>query len=160
MSIRAEALASRVEEGAKQLAAFGDSCSETEWQTICPDEKRSVGVLVHHVANMYPIEVQLVQTLASGKPIAGVSWDDVAGINARHAEEHAKSGKEETLALLRSNSAAAVAAIRALSDVELDQAASISLNADAPLTTQYFIEEHPLGHPYSHLASIRAALGR
>lgn len=160
MSARADALAARVEEGADQLAGYVESCSEAEWRTVCPSEQRSVGVLVHHVANMYPIEVQLVQTLASGKPIAGVSWDDVDGINARHAEEHAKSGKEETLALLRGNAAAAAAAIRALSDAELDQAASISLNADAPLTAQYFIEQHPLGHPYSHLASIRAALGR
>jgi hypothetical protein len=160
MSARSEALASRVEDGARQLADFAGSCSEAEWQTISPNEGRSVGVLVHHVATMYPIEVQLVQTLASGKPIAGVSWDDVDGINARHAEEHARTSRDETLALLRSNSAAAAAAIRALGDAELDQAAPISLNADAPLTTQYFIEQHPLAHPYAHMASIKAALGR
>ena len=49
-------------------------------------------------------------------------------------------------------------AVRALSDQQLDKAAPISLNWDAPLTTQYFIEDHPIGHPFAHLASIRAQL--
>jgi hypothetical protein len=46
-----------------------------------------------------------------------------------------------------------------LTDGELDRAAPVSLHWDAPLTTQYFIEGHPLGHAYQHLASIRAAVG-
>ena len=46
---------------------YAAGCSEAEWQTVCPSEQRSVGVLVHHVANMYPIEVQLVQDAGVGK---------------------------------------------------------------------------------------------
>jgi hypothetical protein len=61
---------------------------------------------------------------------------------------------------LASNSAAAAAAIRALSDEELDRAAPISLNSDAPLTCQFFLEDHPVRHSYHHLARIRAALTR
>lgn len=51
-------------------------------------------------------------------------------------------------------------AIRQFSDEELDQAAPISPNADAPLTAQFFIEDHALRHSFHHLASIRAALNR
>ena len=47
---------------------------------------------------------------------------------------------------------------RALSDEELDRAAPISLNADAPLTCQFFIEDHALRHSYHHLARIQEAL--
>jgi hypothetical protein len=60
--------------------------------------------------------------------------------------------------LLRRNSAAAAEAIRALGDAELDRAATVSLNADAPLTCQFFIEDHALRHSYHHVQRIRAAL--
>jgi hypothetical protein len=107
---------------------------------------------------MYPLEIQLAQTLAAGKPIAGVSWDDVHAINAQHAKEHHAVTKEAALELLERNSAAAAAAIRSLGDEELDRAAPVSLNADAPLTTQFFLEDHAVRHSYHHFARIRAAL--
>jgi hypothetical protein len=62
--------------------------------------------------------------------------------------------------LLASNSAVAAAAIRALSDAELDRAAPVSLNSDAPLTCQFILEDHAVRHSYHHLARIRAALAR
>jgi hypothetical protein len=39
-----------------------------------------------------------------------------------------------------------------------DRAATVSLNADATLTAQFFIEDHALRHSFHHLASIQAAL--
>ena len=116
MSQRAEALAKRLEQGARALADYADGLSDAEWSMSIPKDGRSVGVIVHHVASMYPIEVQLAQTLAAAKPIAGVTWDAVAGINANHAHEHKAVGKTETLDLLRRNSKAAADAIRAFSD--------------------------------------------
>jgi len=152
MSKRAEALAQRVVQGHQELVAFVKGCSEAQWQTYLPDEDRSVGVLVHHIASALPVEIDLVKALASGKPITGVTLDMVDQMNAHR-------GKDETLKLLKHNSEMAVAAIRALSDKELDRAAPVSLHADAPLTTQYFIEDHPLAHSFHHLAAIRAAIG-
>jgi len=43
--------------------------------------------VVHHVASVFPIEIQLAQQLAKGQAIAGVSWDDVHAMNAKHAQE-------------------------------------------------------------------------
>ena len=84
---------------------------------------------------MYPLEIQLAQLLAAGKPITGVTWDDVHAHERGHADGARRaSRKEAALDLLRRNSAAAAAAIRALSDEELDRAAPVSLYADAPLT--------------------------
>jgi hypothetical protein len=160
MNSRSEALAARLETGAASLAALGAALSEREWQTRLPHDGRRVGVVVHHVASMYPIEIQLAQSLAAGQPIAAVTWDVVHKINHDHAEENDGTTKEATLALLATNSAAAAAAIRALSDIEFDRAAPVSLNSDAPLTCQYFLEEHAVRHSYHHLAGIRAALGR
>ena len=80
-------------------------------------------------------------------------------INRDHAEENDNVTKEAALALLKTNSAAAAAAIRAFTDEELDRAAPVSLNSDAPLTCQFFLEDHPVRHSYHHLARIKAALG-
>jgi hypothetical protein len=158
VSRQAHALAERLEQGARALDALATSLTDTEWQTPIPHDGRTVGVVVHHVATMYPLEIQLAQLLAAGKPIAGVTWDAVHDINAKHATEHATATKADALGLLRRNSAAAAAAIRALSDDELERAAPVSLNADAPLTCQFFIEDHAMRHSYHHLAKIRAAL--
>jgi len=156
--LRANVLAERIEQGAAALAAFAEGLSDSEWRVVVPVDGRTVGVTVHHVASMYPIEVGLVQVLASGKPVEGVTWDVVANINAEHARKHALVTKAEALALLQANSRAAAAAVRAMRDEELDRANKVSLNADAPLTAQFFIEDHPLRHSWHHLAKIRAAV--
>jgi len=160
MNNRSEALAARLEAGAAALAAFAATLSEAEWQTRVPHDGRMIGVVVHHVASVYPIELHLAQLLASGKPITGVTWDAVDAMNRDHAKENGGVTKEATLALLANNSAAAAAAIRTLSDVELDRAAPVSLYSDAPLSCQFILEDHAVRHSYHHLARIRAALAR
>jgi hypothetical protein len=155
---RAHALADRLEAGARALVAFASALTDNEWQTPVPKDGRTIGVVVHHVASVLPLEIQLAQTLAGGKPVTGVTWDVVHAMNAEHAREHAAATKEETLDLLRQNSSAAAAAIRALSDEELAQAALVSLYSDAPLTCQFMLEDHAVRHSYHHLARIRAAL--
>ncbi len=158
MSQRTDALANRLEHGARALASFASALTDAEWQTRLPKDGRKVGVIVHHVATMYPLEIQLAQVLAGGKPVTGVTWDDVHALNAGHAKEHDAVTKEAALELLQRNSTAAAAAIRALRDEELDQAAPLSLNSDAPLTCQFMLEDHAVRHSYHHLAGIRAAL--
>jgi DinB superfamily len=160
VSRRSEALAARLETGAAALAAFVAELSETEWRTQLPRDGRKVGVVVHHVASMYPIEIQLASLLAAGQPVTGVTWDAIATINRDHAKENDNVTKEAALALLKTNSAAAAAAIRALTDEELDRAAPVSLNSDAPLTCQFFLEDHPVRHSYHHLARIKEALAQ
>lgn len=158
MSTRADALADRILEGAQALAAFAGDLDDDQWGVAIPGDGRPIGVVVHHVASVYPIEVQLAQTLASGSPIEGVAWSDIHEMNANHAKENAGVSKADALELLRENSAAAAAAIRQLSDDELDSAATVSLNGNAPLTAQFFIEDHALRHSFHHLAKIKAAL--
>ena len=87
MSQRTEALAERLEQGAHALAALASSLTDSQWQSRVKDG-RKIGVVVHHVASMYPLEIQLAQALAAGKPVEGVTWDDVHKLNADHAKEH------------------------------------------------------------------------
>ena len=160
MNNRSEALAARLEAGAAALAALAGALSEAEWHTRLPKDGRKIGVVVHHVASVYPIEIHLASLLASGQPITGVTWDVVADMNRDHAKENDATTKEATLALLKTNSATAATAIRALSDEQLDRAALVSLDSDAPLTCQFMLENHAVRHSYHHLAGIKAALGR
>jgi len=155
---RANLLAERLEQGARALATFASGLSDAEWQIPLPKDGRKIGVVVHHVASVYPIEIQLAQALAGGQAITGVVWDTVHQMNAGHAKDNSGVTKDEALALLRTNSAAAAAAIRALSDEELDRAATASLYAEAPITCQFMLEDHAVRHSYHHLAKIREAL--
>lgn len=160
MSRRAEALAQRLEQGAAALARFVETMNDAEWRMKVPPDGRTAGVIVHHVADVYPLEIQLAQKLASGQPIAGVTYADVATMNAGHAKDHSGVTKAEALEHLKKNSMEAAKAVRAFSDEQLDSAATCSLNFDAPLTAQFFIEDHALRHSYHHLGRIRAALKR
>lgn len=153
-------LAERLEQGAAALAAFANSLTEKEWNTRLPKDGRTVGVVVHHVASVYPVEIQLAQTLASRQPITGVDWEGIHHMNAGHAKQHAAATREATVELLQQNSTAAAAAIRALSDEQLQAGGTISLYANAPLTCQFMLEDHAVRHSYHHLARIRAAVGR
>jgi DinB family protein len=157
---RASVLAERLEQGARALADFADTLTDAEWQTRLPRDGRKIGVVVHHVASVYPVEIQLAQALAAGNTISGVTMDNVHEMNAGHAKENDAVTKEAALDLLRRNSAAAAAAIRELGDDQLDQAAPASLYADAPITCQFMLEDHAVRHSYHHLARIRAALKR
>ena len=157
-SARANALADRLEQGARALVTFASGLTDAEWQTQTPKDGRMVGVIVHHVATVYPIEIQLAQTVAEGRPVTGVTMADIDEMNARHAAEHRLVTKEETVDLLRQNSAAAAAAIRGLSDEQLTRAAPVSLYSDAPLTCQFVLEDHAVRHSYHHLARLRRAL--
>lgn len=158
-SQRANALADRLEQGARALATLASSLTEAQWQTPMPKDGRKIGVIVHHVASVYPVEIQLAQTLAAGKPVTGVTMDDVHAMNAGHAKENSAVTKEAALELLKKNSAAAAAAIRALSDEELELAAPASLYSGAPITCQFMLEDHAVRHSYHHSFRIRTALG-
>ena len=61
MTTRAEQLASRLEQGANALAEFAGRLSDAQWRMPLPGDGRPVGVVVHHVASVYPIELDLAR---------------------------------------------------------------------------------------------------
>jgi len=163
MGRRAELLAARIEEGANGLAAFAEGLNEAEWKapgSTGGNDRRPVGVIIHHVASVYPIEVDLAKTISSGKAVTEVTWAAVAELNANHAKEQAATAKSATLELLRKNSREAAAVVRAFTDEQLDTAAPFGLSYNAPVTAQFVIEDHAVRHSWHHLAKIRKALGK
>ena len=142
---RAGALATPLENGAAALAAFAATLSEAKWQTRLPNDGRKIGVIVHHVASMYPIQIQQTGLLAASRPITGVTWDTVDTIKRDHAKEYDNVAKQ-------------AAAIRAFTDEEPDRAAPVSFSSGAPLTCQFFLEDHAVRHICHHLTWLKAPL--
>jgi hypothetical protein len=159
MTSRSEVLAQRLEQGVRELTELARGLTDEQWQTRVPHDSRKVGVIVHHVGTMYPIEISLAQQLARGEPVVGVTWVKVHEMNADHARSFDRVTKEEALELVRKNSSAAAAAVRAFTDEQLDTAAGLSLNSDGPRTCQFMLEDHAVGHAWHHLLKIRGALG-
>jgi len=157
MSQRTDALAKRLEEGARALAAFANTLTAEEWDTPLPHDGRKIGVAVHHVASVYPLEIQFARTVAAGKP-EPITGEDINQMNAGHAKQNDAITKAETLQLLATNSTAAAAAIRSLTDEELDSAGPVPLYGNAVLTCQFVLEDHAVRHSSHHLTRIQAAL--
>jgi hypothetical protein len=162
MGRRSDLLADRIVQGAEELAAFAEKLTDAEWSrplSTSGSDRRTVGVIVNHVASIYPVEIDAVRGIASGQAVP-VSWDDVAQLNAKHASDNGTATKAQTLELLRKNSRAAADAVRKLTDEQLDTAAPFGLSYGAPVTAQFVVEDHPLRHPWHHLYRIRKSLGR
>jgi DinB family protein len=157
-SRRAQELADRLEQGARLLTQLATTLTHAQWQIRVPGDGRTVGVLVHHVASVYPLEIQLAQAVAAGRPVMGVTLDDINQLEATHARMYAGVAKETTLDLLRRNSAAAAVAVRAMVDEQLDRIAVVSLYGNAPVTCQFVLEDRAVRHSYDHAASIKIAL--
>jgi hypothetical protein len=159
MSTRATQLANRIIEGAELLATFAEALDTAQWNTVVQPDGRTVGVLVHHIGHLYPIEIDVINLAVASTIITEVTWEGIARLNAEHAREFASVGKDEAIGFLRRNSRAAADAIRVLTDEQLDHAVYFSLSGGAPMTVQFIIEDHPLKHPWHHLARMRVALG-
>ena len=116
-------------------------------------------MVVHHVAtHVPPGDRSWPRCWQRASPWKASRGTPSHELNAKHARENDAVTKDATLALLKQNSAAAATAIRHLRDEELDQAAALSLNAAAPLTCQFMLEDHAVRHSWHHLARIKQAL--
>jgi hypothetical protein len=69
MSQRTNALADRLEQSANALAQFAEALTDAEWRIRVPRDGRTIGVIIHHVASVYALEIQLAQMVADGKSI-------------------------------------------------------------------------------------------
>ena len=50
--------------GRGRIGGFAATLSATEWATRLPGDGRKIGVVVHHVASVYPLEIQLALKVA------------------------------------------------------------------------------------------------
>jgi len=158
MGARAESLAKQFEAKAAEMTGAITKLSDADWKKVTSAEKWSVGVTAHHVAGGHEGILGIVKTIASGQSIPNFTMAMLDEMNAKHAREQAGCTKAETLALHEKGAAAAAAAVRALSDAELDRSGTV-LTGAPPMTTQQVVEGILISHITGHLGSIRETVG-
>ena len=121
-SDRATALADDFSAANAEAMDFVRRCTATEWTVTVPGEGWPVGVVLHHVAVGHGHGVRWLHDMAAGDGVTDTA-ESIDGENAVHALRTATVGQDETFALLEQNGTRLEAALRVLSDEELDRTA-------------------------------------
>ena len=158
MSARAESLAKQFEAKAAEATAILGKLSDADWKKMTEAEKWTVAVTAHHMAGAHEPIAGILKTVAAGQSIPNFTMDMLHEANAKHAREYAGCTKAETLALHQKGVAAAAAAVRALSDAELDRSGTVLTGVPA-MTAQQVVESVLINHITEHLGSIRKTVG-
>lgn len=160
MSARAEGLATQLEEANAAVVAFAESCPAEKWTVPCVDDGRTVAAVVRHVGGAYIAHARLVQAASSGEPIPAMfgDWEAIHRGNATSAEKYANADRGETIASLRRNGANLAAAIRDLTDEQLERTAVVPIFGDDARTTAQIITFPVIAHPHGHLLGLRATV--
>jgi hypothetical protein len=125
---------------------------------VVPGECWPVCVVVHHVAEGYDLVSRWIDCALAGHPIE----DTVEGIDAanlRHAHSFAGVGVAESVALLRTNGAAAIAKVGLLGESDLGKTAAFGPAGGQPVSVEGFCIV-AAEHVRSHLGRARAAVGQ
>lgn len=162
MGQESERLARELQTSLDSLIALVEGLTEEQWrrpgknfpeQLNGEDERRPVGVIAHHVAYWGPGILERTQAIADGRQPPPAP--DFNATNAEHAREHAGTGKDEVLAMLRRQREELPAGVRAIPDESLE----IALETPAGrLTVAQRIERVLIGHVRMHQGSIEAAI--
>jgi hypothetical protein len=157
VSQRAADLASKLESANAAVIDAVESSSEEDWKRLTPSEGWSVGVTARHIAISHLPIMGLVELVATGGDLPPLTMDMFHAGNAQHAQEHANCTREEVLEILRRDGPAAAAKLRGLTDEQLDRSATMAFAGGAEMSAQQVVEGILIGHPVSHLESIKAA---
>lgn len=156
MRNRTEQLIAQFEAVNDEVLARVAEYSDEQWQRLCANDERSVGVVAHHIADVNGAFAEIVAKLVAGELHSPkTSMDEVHQLNAQHAHTYATVGKQEVLDALRTNGAAILHQLRNLDDQQLDRVAGIFGGNE--LTVAQVLEWIVIGHTREHLANIQAA---
>ena len=117
-----------------------------------------MGVVAHHIASSHQGICGILKMLADGKPGPNIPMDMIHAGNAKHAQEFANVRKADTLALHKSNAAAAAATLRGIADAEFDRSGPV-LSGLPPMSAGQLAGGLLVGHMDEHLGSIKATVG-
>ncbi len=170
---QAAALATHFRAENEALIAFVLDLSEAEWAMECPDEGRSVGVVVQHIAEGHRIAGAIVRAIAAGRPLpiqARRTVEQGAAFNAGQARHLAAGTRDDGLRMLRSNGERMARFIERLSDkqrrcltdyhVARQRVVSASECVDDGLSQDAFwvVRQFEIAHPEAQSANAAARL--
>ena len=157
MAGRSETLAKKFEAKVDEATAVFEKLSDADWKKVTTAEKWPVGVTAHHVASSHAGLTGALQALAAGKG-PNIDINMIHAGNAKHAQEFANCTKADTIALHKKNAAAAAAAVRGLSDAQLDSK-GVVLQGLPEMSAGDLAGGIMCSHIDEHLSSIKATVG-
>ncbi len=153
-----EVLVAQIEAVNEKVTAVAAACTPAQWQTVVPEEERTVGVVFHHIAFAYPFIGKWASKVANGEALPQLTYDDIHNLNHQHAQGNKAVTQAETVALLGENVTAVCAQIRALQDEQLAKTAPFALIGNQEINAQQVIEWFLLNHANNHLEAIQETL--
>ena len=156
--------ATRVEQYTEQIVEVNAdfvstlaACSEQEWRRTTASEGWPVGVVAHHIAEVYGTFANVFENMATAPVDAPeFTMEMIDENNAHHARVHADASKPETLDLLDTNATALVDALGKLTDECLDDTAFVV--DGIPLSAAQVVELALIAHVGEHLESVRTTI--
>ena len=160
MSHRVPELADQFDAVHREVVAYCESLSSADWETIVPNEQRTVGVLFQHIAVGYTAEAALIRAIVKDQPLPEIYNDRAVlnELNARDAVDLLPGTKADALTSLERHARRTSRFLRQLTDDDLAKAREIGLFGGACWTVDELITRIILGHPVSHMTSIREVL--
>ncbi len=158
MGAKAEAFVKQYEAKVQEATAVLEKLSEADWKKTTAAEKWTVGVTAHHVAGAHEPIANIVKTIADGQAMPHFTMAMLDEMNAKHAVEHARCTKAETIALHKQGAAKAAAMVRTLSDEQLAKRGTV-FTGEPPMSAEEMITRALLGHIDDHYGSIRKTIG-
>jgi len=158
MAAKGEALAKQFEAKAQEATTMLERLSDADWTKTTSSERWTVGVVAHHMAGAHEAIAGIVKTVASGQSVPNFTMDMLNDMNAKHAQEHAKATKAETVALHKKSAAAAAAVLRGLGDADYGKSGTV-LAGMPPMSAEQVVGGILLRHIDEHLGSIRTTTG-
>src|SRR6266704_3068657 len=153
---KAEQLAARFEQMAKDFGSKIQALSDNEWRAKTPEEGWTVAATAHHAAaSSGPISM-MAHAAATGGAMPPITPDGLNQMNLEHSKQFANCSKEETLKLLNETTPQAATVVRGLTDEQLANKAMLPLGME--LSAEQIIENVLIGHMAGHGASIAAAV--
>ena len=158
MAAKGEALAKQFEAKVQDATTVLERLSDADWKKTTSAEKWTVGVVAHHMAGAHEAIAGIVKTVAAGQSVPNFTMDMLHDMNAKHAQEHAKATKAETVALHKKSAAAAAAVLRGLGDADFAKSGTV-LSGMPPMSAEQVVGGILMRHIEEHLGSIRATIG-
>ncbi len=135
-----------------------EACDDDQWQIVIGSEGRSVGVVFHHIAYVYPLIAEWTVNITKGDALPKVSFDDIHAMNHQHAESHADVDQATTLALLTTNAATVRELVTPLSEADWQASAPFTLVDSPTISAAQMFEWFLINHAQNHLQAINEAL--
>ena len=107
MNQQSQTLAMQFEQGNNELIAAIEHCPDGRWRGRCQAAGWTVAATAHHVAASHPLIAGWVRIIATGLPESPTTMTMIHEDNAQQAAQYAACTKEETIARLRREGAAA-----------------------------------------------------